>query len=135
MQKNEKWKGAFLFNNGQFIQAMSELINIKGQYFVINCYWIQLDCFIRDIYNYIVLLTMNILFLLSQRATSPEEHLNRPNYTDPCIHDCIKPKVKKKQKLKRQKIIYEYCVNIYFVINFLLWAHHLLSFYYLSEIN
>ena len=65
---------------------------------------------------------MNILFLLSKKTRYPEEHLNRTKHTDPCIHDCIKPKVKKykkKQKIEKTKHIYEYCVNIYFANNFL----------------
>ena len=41
---------------------------------------------------------MNILFLLSKKTRYPEEHLNRTKHTDPCIHDCIKPKVKKETK-------------------------------------
>merc|ERR1712136_278760 len=60
---------------------------------------------------------------IQHKTTSPEEHLNRPKHSDPCIHDSIKPKVKKykkKQKIEKTKNIYEYCVNIYFANNFLL---------------
>ena len=64
--------------------------------------------------------------------TSPEEHLNQPNHTESCIRDCTKnqgQKIQKKQKIEKTKNIcalyqidlldVKYCVNMYFVINFL----------------
>jgi len=65
--------------------------------------------------------------------TSPRQHLNKTKDPECCIHDCAKTEIRKnKKKSKNTKetkkillfipnrfISIEYCVNMYYVVNFL----------------